>query len=114
MSCMGKYCSQIFWFSGGEQRVLEKVEAHTLSYFYPKSSGTAALRSCLMSPADNWLDKSLMKAQIKEKSPADAHTQVKRKRHSVQIIKMHTGAIRACCKKENGTRQRSWRLTHNV
>lgn len=56
---------------------MEKVEAHTRSYFYPESPGTVALRSCLMSPADNWLDKSLMKAQITDEAPQMLITQQK-------------------------------------
>lgn len=70
--------------------------------FLPKIPGDGSvLHSCLMSSADNWLDESLMKAQFTDGVPQmHTDTQVNRKRHALQIKKIHTGGIRVSGEKK--------------
>lgn len=56
-----------------------------------------------MSPADNWLDESLMKAQITEEAlhiQARTRTGEQKKTRSANKIKVLTGESRVCCEKE--------------
>lgn len=68
-----------------------------------------------MSSADNWLDESLMKAQFTDGVPQmHTDTQVNRKRHALQMKKIHTGGIRVSGgekkKNEATLRGRAFRL----